>query len=334
MKAKALVCDEKQNLTLSEVTLADPSPDQIAMRTLYSGVSVGTELALVRNKLSWGPYPICTGYQSVGVVEQVGNNVKDVQVGQKVYVRGNTGMALGDGTAVSCVAGTHCSMLVTEPGGTHGAAVLGEGVDDAAASMFVMPAVGLFGVDMAGPQLGDTVVVCGAGPIGLGVVAAAAHRGCVVIAADLEPKRLEIARQLGADYLINAKTQNVADEVHKIAPEGADVVFEATGIPKLIDPAIELCRERGKFVYQGNYGSAPYETRFLVPHERKVTAYYPCDDGLQPCRRAVLKNMASGALPWETTITHRIEAAESPAFFEKINNNDVSDVICAVIHWS
>ena len=47
------------------------------------------------------------------------------------------------------------------------------------ASLFVMPAVGLYGVDMANPRMGDTVVVYGVGMIGLGVVAACAQRGCV-----------------------------------------------------------------------------------------------------------------------------------------------------------
>ena len=59
MKATALICDAQQRFTLEEVVLKDPGPDQIAIHTSYSGVSIGTEFALVRNKLSWGPYPLC-----------------------------------------------------------------------------------------------------------------------------------------------------------------------------------------------------------------------------------------------------------------------------------
>ena len=70
MKAKALVCDAEQNFTLEDVLLKGPAPDQIAVRTHYTGVSIGTEFALVRNKISWGPYPLCTGYQGTGVVEE------------------------------------------------------------------------------------------------------------------------------------------------------------------------------------------------------------------------------------------------------------------------
>ena len=98
-----------------------------------------------------------------------------------------------------------------------------------------MPAVGLNGVDTANPRMGDVVAVYGAGLVGLGVIAACSHRGCVVVAVDLEQNRLEVARKLGADYLINGTTQNVVEELQKIVPEGADVVFESTGVPACID---------------------------------------------------------------------------------------------------
>jgi hypothetical protein len=61
--------------------------------------------------------------------------------------------------------------------------------------------------------------------------------------------------------------------------------------------------------------------------------FYPCDDGFAPCRRAVLKNMALGALPWQETITHRVEAEEAPALYEAINKGKAQAVLGAVIHW-
>jgi Zn-dependent alcohol dehydrogenase len=61
MNAKALICDELQNFSIENVFLKDPAADQIAIRTSYSGVSIGTESALIRNKISWGPYPYVYG---------------------------------------------------------------------------------------------------------------------------------------------------------------------------------------------------------------------------------------------------------------------------------
>jgi threonine dehydrogenase-like Zn-dependent dehydrogenase len=199
--------------------------------------------------------------------------------------------------------------------------------------MFVMPAVGLYGVDMANPRTGQTVVVHGVGLIGLGVVAACAQRGCVVAAVDLSERNLKIAAQMGADHLINGAKENTAEAVQAIAPNGADVVFECTGIPACIDQAIPLCRVDGSFVWQGNYGESPVSFHFLQAHGRRLRMFFPCDDGWQPFRRAVVKNMAMGVLPWEKTITHRIDYTEAPALYERINYGD-ADILGAVIKWS
>ncbi len=333
MQAKAIICDEQQHFTYADVVLPDPGPEQLVVRTHYSGVSIGTEFALIRNKLSWGPYPLCTGYMAVGTVEHTGTAVSDFQTGDKVYYRDNKNIHLADGQKVSAVAGTHCSLALIDLNNTHGVARLPDGVNEVAASMYVMPAVGLNGVDMANPRMGEIVVVFGAGLIGLGVVAACSQRGCIVVAIDLADQRLDVAKQLGADYVINSKTQNVQEALKQIAPAGADVVFEATGIPACIDMALALCKTHGKFVYQGNYGAAPISYHFLPPHGKRLTAFYPCDDGLAACRRAVIKNMVMGTLPWEITITHQVPAAEAPALFTAINRGQ-DDILGAVIDWS
>lgn len=327
-----MICDEERNFTLEDVTLKDPAPDQIAVRTRYTGVSIGTEFALVRGKLSWGPYPLCTGYMGTGVVDAVGSDVRDFKVGEEVYFRGNDSMELEGGARVSCVSGAHCSRVVTRPHTTHGVARMIPGAAMDVACMFVMPAVGLYGVDMANPRMGQTVVVYGAGLIGLGVVAACVHRGCVVIAVDIDETRLAIAREMGADRSINGASQDVEAEVKRIAPDGADVVFECTGVPRCIDPAIALCRPHGSFVWQGNYGAAPVPVKFLTPHARRLRMFFPCDDGLEPCRQAVIRNMAMGALRWEKTITHRIDFAEAPAMFQRIDKGD-RDIVGVVIRW-
>ncbi|MYF75220.1 MAG: zinc-binding dehydrogenase [Gemmatimonadetes bacterium] len=201
-------------------------------------------------------------------------------------------------------------------------------VDEAAASLFVMPAVGLNGVDMANPRMGDRVVVYGCGLVGLGVVAACSHRGCEVIAIDLEANRLDIAQKLGADHLIQD-----AEAIRDIAPDGADVVFECTGIPACIDPAIALCRTHGTFILQGNYGRHPISYNFLPPHGKRLTMYYPCNDGEAPCRRAVIKNMGTGVLPWHHTITHEVASSDAPGLYRDILNGEDKNIIGAVIRW-
>jgi (R,R)-butanediol dehydrogenase/meso-butanediol dehydrogenase/diacetyl reductase len=332
MQAKAIICDEQQQFSLQEVTLPDMQPDQIQIRSAWTGISIGTEFALIRNKISWGPYPLCTGYQGTGIVEAVGDQITNFKVGDRVYFRRNDAMLLADGTKVSCVSGSHCSHAILRPNTTHGADQLHPDAPMDVASMFVMPAVGLFGADMASPKMGSTVVVHGAGLIGQGVIATCVHRGCVVIAVDLNPKVLEIAAKMGADYCINAGGAEAIQKVKEIVPEGADTVFEVTGIPQCVDTAVEMCRRDGNFVWQGNYGAAPVSFNFLPAHGRRLRMFFPCDDGLQPCRRAVIRNMAMGALKWEHTITHRIGATEAPEVFDRINKGD-RDLIGVIINW-
>lgn len=334
MVARALICDSAQRFTLEEVLLPEPAPGSMLVRTLRSGVSIGTEFALIRAKISWGPYPLCTGYQAVGIVEQVGDEVAGFAPGDLVYYRDNREIRLADGTAVSAVAGTHASHAVIDPRTTHGCAKLPEGVAPDVGSLFVMPACGLLGADMSQPHFGDIVAVSGAGMIGLGAIATCAHRGAVVIALDVNDERLRVARELGAEVTVNVTREDAGEAVRRLAPAGADVVFEATGIPSCVGPAIELCRTDGRFVWQGNYGVAPLEFHFMPAHGRRLRMFFPCDDGQAPARRAVMRNIASGALKWEKVITHRVEADEAPELYDRINRGAAPDVLGAVVRWS
>jgi len=331
--ATALITDSKKNFSLQTVQLPDPEDHEVLIRTSHSGVSIGTEFALIRGKLSWGPYPLVTGYMATGVVEAAGCDVDGVKVGDQVFARANRKITLADGSSASPVSGTHCSHIVTQVDGTHGVGVLPPNADLRTASMFTMPAVGYNGVDMAQPKLGESVVVHGCGLIGLGVVAASSLRGCRVIAVDVEERQLEVAVALGADHCINSKIQNLAKMLSELCPDGADVVFECTGIPVLIEQAIVLARVGGKFVWQGNYGEAPINFSFLIPHAKQLTTYFPCDDGYMPARTAVIKQMTSGVLPWAKTITHHVSANDSPQLYKRILDGEKS-IIGATIDWS
>ena len=281
MKATALVCDENREFTLEPVSLPGPAPDQVAIRTHYTGVSIGTEFGYIQGKTPV-PYPLTTGYQGTGVIEAVGAEVTGFEVGDEVYFRRNDSIALEDGTAVTCRSGAHASHAVTQAATTHGVEKLPPGAPMDVASMFVMPAVGLYGVDMANPRMGEVVVVYGVGLIGLGVVAACVHRGCVVVAVDLDETRLDVARKMGADHVVNGSSQDVEAEVRRIAPEGADVVFEATGIPSerrsghLAVPALRQLRVAGELRERADvaalHPAAPPAAEDVLPVRRRLAA--------------------------------------------------------------
>ena len=84
---------------------------------------------------------------------------------------------------------------VIDPSTAEGVAHLPPGADEIASAMFVMPAVGFNAVSMAGVAVGDTVVVHGMGPIGLGALLAAGLRGAVTVGVDINQARLQLARE-------------------------------------------------------------------------------------------------------------------------------------------
>lgn len=332
--AQALLCDEERRFALAPVELPDPGDHQILVRTLVSGVSIGTEFALLRGDLDWGPFPLCTGYQAVGEVAEVGAAVRGYAVGDCVYFRDNKVIARPDGAPVSAISGTHCSLAVIDPATTHGLAHLPAGCDLEAAALFVMPAVGLTGVDLAGPRLGESVVVQGAGLIGLGVIAACVLRGCRVLAIDPAPECRALAAALGARVTVDPAAEDVGAAVEAFAPGGARTVFEATGRPALLDAAVALAQPEGTLVLQGNYGAAPLPFAFLPAHGRRLTWRFPCDDGGPAARAAVLDLMARGALPWARVITHRLTPAEAPAVYTRLLTGRVPGLVGAVINWA
>ena len=335
MKSRALICTEQQQFSLEHFEIPALAPTDLLVRCIYSGVSVGTEFAVFRQKLNYGPFPVCTGYQAVGIVEDIGADVTEFKIGDKVYYRRNFIPMQHGGQPLTVCSGTHASYALMPE--TADVDVLPAGVDDATGSLFVMPSVGYNAVDMADVQMGDVVAIHAVGLIGLGALVAARLRGAVTIAIDLNSRRLEMARELGATHVIDASAlshQEVTARVEEINPGGADVVFEGSGIPACLDLAFPLARLHGKFVFLGHYGKAPISFDYLVPHAKQLTAFFPCNDGLAPCRAAVLRNIATGAIPWHKTITHRVDATEAPELYTKINRDEMPGLMGAAIRWS
>src|SRR5690606_1076925 len=104
--------------------------------------------------------------------------------------------------------------------------------------------------------VGSSFVVTGAGAVGLSAVMAAHVAGATtIIAVDIVPERLELARELGATHTINGKEADTVAEVHRITGHGADFALDTTGLPALIQQCVDSLRQRGKAAILG--ASAP-----------------------------------------------------------------------------
>ena len=272
--------------------------NDLLVRCVWSGVSVGTEFAVIRNKINYGPYPVCTGYQAVGYVEDAGVDVTKFEVGDKVYYRRSYLPMIVDGQPGTVCSGAHSSYaLMPEDAEVEH---LPEGVDEATAALFVMPAVGYNAVDMAGVQMGDVVAIHAVGLIGLGALAAARLRGAETIAIDLNSQRLEMAKVMGAAHTIDASRltpDELVARVQEIQPEGADVVFEGSGVPSCLDLAFPLARLRGKFVFLGHYGKEPVSFNYLVPHGNSLRRSFPATMDWRLVGRRCCEILPAGPFP-------------------------------------
>ena len=266
----------------------------------------------VRNKLN---QPLAMGYCNVGVVAEIGVGV--------------TGFAIGDRVASN---GKHAEM-VSVP--VNLCAHIPDSVDDDDAAFAVIGAIALQGIRLVEPTLGEAVVVTGLGLIGLLTVQLLRAQGCRVLGIDIDPARLELARNYGAE------TANVsADETPMIAAErfsrdrGVDavIVTAATKSSEPVHQAALMCRKRGRIVLVGVTGlelsrddfyqkelsfqvSCSYGPGRYDPSYEEGGRDYPIGFVRWTEQRnfeAVLDMMADGRLNMKSLISHRfaLEAAE------------------------
>jgi len=132
--------------------------------------------------------------------------------------------------------------------------------------------VGFHAVDRAKVSDIDTVLVIGCGMIGMGAIIRASIRGAKVIATDMDDKKLELAKRLGAAYTINSSKENLHDVIQTITnKQGADVVIEAVGRPETYITAISEAAFTGRVVYIG-YAKEPisFDTQYFVKKELDI----------------------------------------------------------------
>ena len=208
-----------------------------------------------------------------------------------------------------------------------------ENVSDEAASFTVLAAIGLQGIRLIQPQLGECVVVTGLGLIGLLTVQMLRAQGCRVMGIDLDPARLDLARRFGAEVVNPAAGEDVLARAAAFSRgAGVDVVI-ITASTKSSDPvsqAARMCRKRGRIVLVGVVGLDLNRADF---YEKELSFQVSCSYG--PGRydpayeegghdypigfvrwteqrnfEAVLDLMAQGALDVTPLITHRFAIAE------------------------
>lgn len=185
-------------------------------------------------------------------------------------------------------------------------------------------------------KINDKVVVIGAGPIGLGQLQLAKAYGCDVVVTDVVESSLQMAKELGADLVINTKDTNGSDEIMKFTNlRGADIVFECAGGPSMpitLPQATKYVRRGGEVVIVGGFEegetSIPLEWQRIQMSEIKLIpsasyAYWDIYPEMQIC----LDLVAKGKLDAKKMITHSFPLDKINEAFETANNKDETGAI-------
>lgn len=264
-----------------------------------------TTIEAVQSKLS---QPLQLGYCNVGVVAEVGAGVEGLKAGDRV-------VSNGPHADVVKVPKNLCARIP-------------DGVDDESAAFVVVASIGLQGIRLAQPSLGEAFVVTGVGLIGLLTVQLLRAQGCRVLAIDFDDSKLEIARQYGAEVCNPGKDEDpIAAGMAFSRGQGVDGVI-ITASTKSSDPvtqAARMCRKRGRIVLVGVTGLELNRADF---YEKELSFQVSCSYGpgrydpsyeekgqdyplgfvrwtQQRNFEAVLDMLASGQLNVKALVTHR-----------------------------
>ena len=168
----------------------------------------------------------------------------------------------------------------------------------------------LHAVERGGVTFDDTVVVAGCGPIGLGMVAGArAKSPAHVVALDLAPQKLELAKECGADVVINIGNEDAIAIVNDLTDGyGADVYLEGTGHPSAVLQGLSMLRKLGKYVEYGVFGSDVTVDWSIISDDKELDVL---GAHLGPhCWPAAIRIIESGVLPMDKICTHQLPLAE------------------------
>ncbi|MDR2913925.1 MAG: zinc-binding alcohol dehydrogenase family protein [Tannerella sp.] len=176
--------------------------------------------------------------------------------------------------------------------------------------------VGFHAVNRAAVTDIDTVMVIGCGMIGVGAIVRAAIRGAKVIAVDVDDKKLDLAKRLGAQYAVNSVKEDLHERVQAITNKcGADVVIEAVGREDTYLASVSEVAFTGRIVYIGYAKEKiPFDTQYFVKKELNIMG---SRNAMPQDFKAVMEYMKRGTCPADELITAIYTPEEAQTALEK-----------------
>ena len=328
---KALVLEDYMNLVYKEVPKPMPSDGEVLIRVEACGIC-GSDVHGMDGSTGRRIPPIIMGHEAAGVIEETGPGVQGWNPGDRVtfdstiyplddwytlrgrYNLSDNRMVLGVSTPEYRRDGAYAE-YVTVP--AHVLYPIPDAVRFEEAAMVEPAAVAMHAVNLARLDLQDTVLVIGAGMVGLLLVQILRRSNAgTIIAVDIDDRRLAMAREFGADHTYDARMPHLADAVLGLSGgRGADVVFEVVGKSETVDRAVHLVRKGGTVMLVGNT-SPRIDLALQVVVTRELRIQGSC--AIRGEYEQVLKRMASGSLEVQPLISAAVPLSEGAGWFDKL----------------
>ncbi len=316
---KAFVIDAPGKTSFADVREPAVGDGDVLLRVRTVGYC-GTDLSTFRGVNPLVSYPRIPGHELGCTIEAVGSAVpKQFRVGQDVLVHPYN--SCGRCTACrqqrfNCCRDNETLGVQRDGGMTELIAVpweklyTSEKLSLREMALVEPLTVGYHAMTRGRVTAADTVAVFGCGAIGIGVLAAAASQGATVIAIDVDDRKLELARKVGAKHIVNSAANDLHTELQRITDgHGPHVLIEAVGIPQTFRAAVDEACFAGRVVYIG-YAKKPveYDTRYIVQRELDIVG---SRNALPADFKAVIAYLERGTFPVDEVVTQVVPLAEA-----------------------
>ncbi len=331
MQANAVVFTAPNTVEYAPVTTPDPGPKNLVVRITHSWISNGTEGSFLRGERiegdtayregdSW-PFPIVAGYQKIGRVEWVGEEIDDIEVGETVFC------TMGAVEGMYKERGGQISPSVT---GRDGVWKLPPDVDPLACAGLVLTQVGYNAGIRPDVNIGDGAIVFGDGMVGHWSAQTLAWRGAEVLLVGRHNDRLKHFDRPPYAHIVNEHEEDWREKAKTLFPQGAKIAIDTVGSIAALEAVQTLMCRYGHLVSAGFYGTQ--DALPLQPPRYGEHAIHLVS-GWSPERMdQTLHLIAAGYLQTLPLITHRFPVAEAAKAWALIESKS-EPVLGVILEW-
>ncbi len=332
---KAAVLYKVKDLRIEEVNIPEIGDDDVLVKVKAAGIC-GSDIPRVMVHGTY-KFPLIPGHEFAGEIVKKGKNVRNFEENERVTVV----PLIPCRNCKFCDIGEYAQCINYDYLGSRSNGGFAQYVRVPASSVIPIPekvdyesaaftepvAVALHGIRRAGIQVGDSVAVWGAGPIGIILAQWARILGAdKIFLIDIVDEKLKIAGEYGFPECINAKNEDPVKKIKESTDGGVDLSIEAAGSPKTFVQSVEVPKTFGKVVFLGNVqGDVTFPEKVVSSIlRRQLTIYGTWNSNFAPALkddwRLSLHFMGTGSLKVTPLITHRFKIEQANEAFDLIWN--------------